>query len=62
MEIEREQSYVDRLYVRLDAMRENASGRLDQVLLQSGGTHQARSERDSMAAGYHDDIAEYGGL
>ncbi|HEY1179573.1 MAG TPA: helicase, partial [Phytomonospora sp.] len=47
---------------RLDAMRENASGRLDQVLLQSGGTHQARSERDSMAAGYHDDIAEYGGL
>ena len=61
-EIEREQAYVDRLYARLDAMRQNASGQLGQVLLQSGGTHQARSERDTFAAGYHDDIIEYGGL
>ncbi|MEV0645073.1 ATP-binding domain-containing protein [Phytomonospora sp. NPDC050363] len=61
-EIEREQAYVSKLYARLDAMREQASGRLHQVLGQSGGTHQARSERDSFAAGYHDDIIEYGAL
>jgi DNA helicase IV len=41
-----EQTYIDRAYRRLDAMRAAARSRLDSVLLERGGTPQAREERD----------------
>src|SRR6266536_499359 len=48
-EIGHEQSYVSMLYERLDGMRERAERRRGSVLRQTGGTPQARSERESAA-------------
>ncbi len=46
-EIQSEQAHLDRAYARLDAMREAAAARRDEVIANSqGGTHQAREERD----------------
>ncbi|MDR1119215.1 MAG: ATP-dependent DNA helicase, partial [Bifidobacteriaceae bacterium] len=46
-----EQSYLDRLYARLDALREAARSRLSQVKAsRAGGSPQNRSERDAFAA------------
>ncbi len=47
-----EQSYISMLYGRLDDLRDRASGRLSQVLLETGGTPAARSERDSFVEMY----------
>ena len=40
------------LYGRLDDLRERASDRLAQVLRQTGGTHQARTEREAFSVMY----------
>jgi DNA helicase IV len=64
-EIVGEQEYVSMLYGRLDGMRSRAARRLAQVLREAGGTHQARSERETFSAMYaqqlsHLDAAENG--
>lgn len=58
-EQEREQRYVTMLYERLDGLREYVKARLSAVLLQTGGTPQARSERESFTQMYTEDIAKY---
>ncbi|WP_406239409.1 HelD family protein [Nocardia sp. NBC_01009] len=58
-EIEQEQAYLAVLYDRLDGMRDYANNRLRTVLLETGGTPQARSERESFSALYHEDLAKY---
>ncbi len=58
-EIGGEQEYVSRLYGRLDEMRSRASGRLAEVLRQTGGTHQARTERDAFSSMYIQQIAQF---
>nr|WP_296773418.1 ATP-binding domain-containing protein [Rhodococcus sp. (in: high G+C Gram-positive bacteria)] len=47
------------LYGQLDALRKYAQNRLSTVLLETGGTPQARSERESFSQLYVDDIAKY---
>ncbi|ONM46909.1 helicase [Nocardia donostiensis] len=54
-----EQAYLSVLYDRLDGMRSYAQNRLRTVLLESGGTPQARSERESFTALYTEDLAKY---
>lgn len=58
-EREREQQYVSMLYTRLDELRRYADERLRRVLLESGGTPQARSERESFNQMYTADLAMY---
>ncbi|WP_228817928.1 HelD family protein [Nocardia transvalensis] len=58
-ELDREQAYLTRLYERLDDMRAYAQRRLRTVLLESGGTPQARSERESFTQLYTEDLAKY---
>ncbi|MGB6182926.1 MAG: 3'-5' exonuclease [Rhodococcus sp. (in: high G+C Gram-positive bacteria)] len=58
-DLDQEQQRVSVLYDRLDALRSYAKSRLSAVLLQTGGTPQARSERESFTALYTDDIAKY---
>ncbi|RMI29971.1 HelD family protein [Nocardia stercoris] len=58
-EIGREQQHLTRLYQRLDEMRSYAQHRLRTVLLETGGTPQARSERESFTTLYHEDLAKY---
>ncbi|HEY1530310.1 MAG TPA: UvrD-helicase domain-containing protein [Galbitalea sp.] len=60
-EIERERDYVHGLYERLDTLRDDARAQLRGVQSGStGGTHQARSERDAFARLYEDRIAQLG--
>nr|WP_245672265.1 ATP-binding domain-containing protein [Nocardia anaemiae] len=47
------------LYERLDDMREYATKRLRTVLLETGGTPQARTERESFSQLYSEDLAKY---
>ncbi|MEE2032193.1 HelD family protein, partial [Rhodococcus chondri] len=47
------------LYTHLDELREYAKTRLSRVLLEKGGTPQARSERESFTQMYTEDIAKY---
>ena len=47
------------LYGRLDDLREQTSRRLARVLLETGGTPQARTERDSLTQHYIEDLAQY---
>nr|WP_235916589.1 ATP-binding domain-containing protein [Spelaeibacter cavernicola] len=47
------------LYQQLDGMRSYAKTRLSKVLLESGGTPQARSERESFSQMYTEDLAKY---
>src|SRR5450755_3222295 len=54
-----EQEYLTMLYGRLDDLRERASRRLTGVLRQTGGTHQARTERDSFGAMYRRQLAQF---
>lgn len=54
-----EQAHLDRLYEHLDRMRAYARKRLDTVLLETGGTPQARTERESFTAMYSDDLTRY---
>ncbi|MBF6239716.1 AAA family ATPase [Nocardia otitidiscaviarum] len=58
-ELEREQRHLTLLYERLDGMRQYAQRRLRTVLLETGGTPQARSERESFTQLYHEDLAKY---
>ena len=57
--LDREQAYVSMLYQQLDTMRAYASTRLSKVLLETGGTPQARSERESFSQMYAEDLAKY---
>ena len=58
-ERELEQQYVTMLYTRLDGLRQYAANRLSRVLLETGGTPQARSERESFNQLYTEDLAKY---
>jgi len=58
-DIDLEQGYVSMLYGRLDDLRERASGRLTSVLRQTGGTHQARTEREAFSAMYSQQLAQF---
>ncbi len=58
-ELDREQRYVSALYHRLDDMRERADQRMAGILRQSGGTHQARVERESFSAMYRQQLAQF---
>ncbi len=57
-ELNREQDYIYLLYGRLDELRERASGRMARVLQQTGGTHQARVERETFSAMYRQQLAQ----
>ncbi|CAN5401094.1 AAA family ATPase [soil metagenome] len=58
-ELEREQKYVATLYARLDALQREAEQQLIAVrLLDVGGNHQGRSERDTFARIYEDRIIQ----
>jgi DNA helicase IV len=57
-EIGGEQEYVSMLYGRLDGLRHRASTRLAQVLRQSGGTHQARTEREAFSVMYSQQLSQ----
>src|ERR1700684_3109445 len=46
------------LYGRLDDLRDRASGRLSKVLLETGGTPAARSERDAFVEMYSQRITQ----
>ncbi|WP_425297453.1 HelD family protein [Nocardia abscessus] len=58
-ETDQEQAYLSVLYERLDEMRDYARNRLRTVLLENGGTPQARSERESFTQLYSEDLAKY---
>ncbi|WP_278265906.1 3'-5' exonuclease [Nocardia sp. AG03] len=58
-ELDQEQQYLSVLYTKLDGMRAYAQNRLKTVLLETGGTPQARSERESFTQLYHEDLAKY---
>jgi DNA helicase IV len=58
-EIEREQNYVAMLYRRVDELRERARERLAGVLRETGGTRQARVERESAAMRYAERVAKF---
>jgi DNA helicase IV len=55
----REQEYLSMLYGRLDELRKRASGRLSRVLRQTGGTPQARTERDAFSTLYSRQLAQF---
>ncbi|WP_460727918.1 HelD family protein [Nocardia heshunensis] len=57
--MEREQQYLTKLYEQLDGMRAYAQRRLRTVLLETGGTPQARTERESFSQLYSEDLAKY---
>ncbi|HEY2577651.1 MAG TPA: helicase [Streptosporangiaceae bacterium] len=53
-----EQEYITMLYGHLDELRERAAGRLTSTLRESGGTPQARTERDVSAVMFTNRIAQ----
>ena len=61
-ELAREQAYVTTLYVKLDAERVEAQRRLDETLRLTGGTPQARTERDVATTLYTDRLAQLGSV
>ncbi|MFD9891375.1 HelD family protein [Amycolatopsis sp. NPDC059027] len=61
-ELAREQDYVTTLYRKLDAERAEAQRRLDEILRQTGGTPQARTERDVATTVYTDRLAQLGSV
>jgi DNA helicase IV len=58
-EVVQEQKYVSMLFDHVDRLRTRAAERLSAARLTSGGTHQARSERDSMATMYTDQLVQF---
>ncbi|MFD6894793.1 HelD family protein [Rhodococcus sp. NPDC060086] len=58
-DLEHEQRYLSTLYTHLDELREYTQTRLKRVLLETGGTPQARSERESFTQMYTEDLAKY---
>ena len=62
-ELSRERDYVAGLYARLDALRDDAQQRLEEVRRSKpGGTHQNRSERDAFARIYEDRVSQLRGI
>jgi DNA helicase IV len=61
-ELDQEQAYISTLYRRFDAIREQTENRLGTTLRHTGGTPQARSERDIAAAMYTQSLAELNGV
>ncbi|OXM62219.1 helicase [Amycolatopsis vastitatis] len=61
-ELAREQAYVTTLYAKLDAERLEAQRRLDETLRRTGGTPQARTERDVATTLYTDRLAQLGSV
>lgn len=57
-DIAAEQDYVSGLYRQLDDERELATGRLTTALRQTGGTPQARSEREASTTLYSERLAQ----
>jgi DNA helicase IV len=57
-DLDEEQDYVTMLYGRLDRLREQAAERLTGLLRESGGTPQARSQRDAVTAMYAERVAQ----
>ncbi|MEE3852585.1 helicase [Gordonia sp. LSe1-13] len=57
--ITEEQEHLDLVYARLDRMRANTRRRLSSTLRESGGTPQARSERESYERMYTEDLAKF---
>ncbi|HEX6967255.1 MAG TPA: helicase, partial [Micromonosporaceae bacterium] len=57
-EITAEQSYVSMLYDRLDELRARTADRLAAALRETGGTPQARSERESLVARHTEQLAQ----
>jgi DNA helicase IV len=60
-EVAREQAYVSLLYRHLDELRERAAGRLAEALRATGGTPQARTERDVAVGMYSSRLAQLDG-
>ena len=58
-ELDREQDYLSLLYSRLDDLRKRASDRMAGVLAQTGGTHQARVERETFSVMYMQQLAQF---
>jgi DNA helicase IV len=58
-ELNREQDYISLLYGRLDELRERATSRMARVLQQTGGTHQARVERETFSAMYRQQLTQF---
>jgi DNA helicase IV len=61
-EIEREQRVVSMLYGRLDDLRAETADRLAKVLRETGGTPQARTERDASTAMYSQQLSQFGSV
>ena len=57
--VDEEQRHLGRLLDRLEELRADTRARLDTVLRGTGGTPQARSERESFARLYSSDLASY---
>ncbi|MCH5641394.1 AAA family ATPase [Gordonia sp. ABSL49_1] len=57
--LDEEQEHLDRVYGRLDRMRTTTRNRLSTTLSESGGTPQARSERESYERMYTEDLAKF---
>jgi DNA helicase IV len=57
-EEDREQEYLSVLYGRLDELRDQTAARLASVLRSTGGTPQARTERDVLNATYRQRLAQ----
>jgi DNA helicase IV len=53
-----EQLYITKLYERLDQLRRRASDRLTDVMRQTSGTHQARTERDALTGMYRQQLGQ----
>lgn len=58
-EIGSEQKYVSMLYDRLDGMRDQAARRLTEELRTTGGTQQARSQRDHTVRMYAEQVEQF---
>src|SRR5580700_3204886 len=58
-ELEQEQDYITVLYERLDDLRKRATARRAGVLRQTGGTHQARLERENFSVMYGQQLAQF---
>ncbi|GAB3367574.1 HelD family protein [Amycolatopsis echigonensis] len=61
-ELRREQAYTDALFAKLDAERAQTQRRLDETLRQTGGTPQARTEREAATALHSDRLAQLGSV
>jgi DNA helicase IV len=57
-DIRAEQTYLTRLYERLDQLREQADERLRAILLEAGGTPQGRAHREATLGHYSDQLGQ----